>query len=436
MVKIRYRIIPIVFIFLIMIVTYMDRTNLSIAILDIGPEFHLSVIEIGLLSSAFFYLYTLFQIPGGIWSERYGPRRIITAAVTWWSTFTILTAAGISFIYLFFVRFMFGAGEAPIFPASADLFSRWLKKYEQTRTWAISLSGMALGPIVGTIFGTYILLTLGWQWIFIIFGIVGLIVVLGFYVLVSDSASNSKHVSKEELNEIISSYVNPEKEMGKTKKTYAPWKKLLKNGRFWAFGWVHFACDYSVYGILTLLPLYLITVRHFAKASLYYTGTLPWIVFITVALISSLIIDRWIKKGSSLFKARVIPAGIGFILSGIFLLWGAYSPSPILAVILISLGMGFIGLPNINDWSLPSNIGGEFSGSYAGWMNFIGNLSGIVGPTLTTVLAAYLGWDVAIGFMGVISFTGAIAYFLMKPDKSFAPGLIPDYTPPKITDIK
>ncbi|MGC8621947.1 MAG: MFS transporter [Caldisphaera sp.] len=425
----NFRYIVIALSTIIFLVSYMDRVNLSIAVLQIGPEFHLSTVEIGLLSSMFFVGYMIFQIPGGIWTEKYGPRKIMTLAFSWWTTFTILMSAGISFAYILTVRTFFGFGEAPLFPGNGNLYARWLRKDEQTIGWSWSLAGMGLGPILGTIFSTYIMLNYGWQWIFIIFGVIGFFVAIGFYAVVKDMPEESKYVSKEEIEKINSSYKDPKNERGKTTKEYAPWKKLIASGRFWAYGFTHFISSYVVYGFLTLLPLYLVVSRHFSKASLYWTGTMPWVAFIIAMLVGGYFIDKALSKGYTLFKAKAIPSSIAFFLAAIFLILGAYSPTPILVVMWLSFGLAMQGIHGISVWSLGANMAPKFSGSYGGFMNTVATSAGIIAPILTTVIATYLGWDSAIAFMGILCIIGAILWLVMKPDKSFVPDLIPSYVP-------
>jgi len=340
-------------------------------------------------------------------------------------------AAGVSFLYLLVVRTIFGFGEAPLFPGNGNLYSRWLKKDEQTIGWSCSLTGMGLGPILGTILSTYIMLNYGWRWIFIIFGIIGLILAIGFFAIIRDMPEQSKFAIKEEIIKINRSYENPENERGKNIKEFAPWKKLLASGRFWAYGFTHFISSYVVYGFLTLLPIYLVTSRHFSKVSLYWAGTLPWVAFIVAMLIGGYFIDRAISRGSTLFKAKAIPSSIAFILSAIFIILGAFSESPFQAVLWLSLGLGMQGIHGISVWSLAANMAPKFSGSYSGFMNTIATSAGIIAPILTTVIATYLGWIYAISFMGILSLIGAVLWLVMKPDSSFVPGSIPSYSPTK-----
>jgi ACS family glucarate transporter-like MFS transporter len=419
-----------IFLFLIFMVTYADRENLSIAFPGFSGPLHIDLVEYGLLSSAFFVTYTIFQIPGGIASERYGPRKIMTLAVAWWSAFTFLTGTAIDFLYMLIVRGLFGVGEAPSFPTESNITSRWFRKDESSKSGMFTMLGTFTGPILGTLLATYLLLTIGWRSIFYVFGIFGVVLIVVYYIVMRDSPDEVKWVHKDEINYINSSFDDPSTERGQNTKNFAPWKRLLKNGRFWALGTAHFASDGVLYVMLTLLPVYLEEVRHFSVSSLYLVGTVPWLIALVFIAISGLGMDYLIKRGASMFKSRVIPVVIASVLGTVFLLLAATATTGTMAVIWIGFGLAMIAPEQVSAWSIGANIGGIFSGTYGGWLNFLGNFSGITIPLIVTILASTINWTVAISFVAILPLIMGISYAVMRPDKSFAPGVIPDYKPP------
>ncbi|MDS0256775.1 MFS transporter [Thermoplasmatales archaeon AK] len=422
------RTIAILFGFLMVFIGYMDRINIGVAAIQITKDYTISVAEIGAISSSFFFGYALLQIPGGIWSERLGPRRVLTAAFSWWSLFTILTAAGASYLSFLLIRFAFGWGEGPLFPGVSNLYGRWLRKDELTSGWGLSIIGIPLGGLVGTSVALGIMNALGWQWIFIIYGIIGFLIVIGFFVLMRDMPESVSWIKKDEIEEINSSYKKPE-ERGKTIKVYAPWRTLLKSGRFWAWGFSHAMLNFPLYSFLTFLPLYLEDYRHFAKSSLTLAASLPWALLLISCILSGYFMDRAIKHGATLFKAHALPDSISFFLSGIFILVGAFVSSPVLAIILLSIGLAFMGPELTLSFAITTRMGGEYSGSYSGWLNFIANSIGAIVPIVTGLIVAAYNWPAALTFVALGAFIGGVLWLIIKPDKSFAPNLIPNYTP-------
>jgi len=428
---VRGRYLAVLFGFLLVFIGYMDRINIGVAAIQITKIFNLNTAQIGTISTVFFIGYSILQIPGGVWSERFGPKRVLTAAFTYWSLFTMLTALGSSYISFLIIRFLFGFGEAPLFPGVSNLFGRWLRKDEFTTGWGIAIIGIPLGGLVGSYIAASIMYALGWQWIFIIFGIIGFIIAAALYVLITDMPENNRFVSKEEVGLIVSSFDNPD-QRGKNIKEYAPWNKLLKSGRFWAWGFTHAALNFPLYAFLTFLPLYLERYRGFTASSLSLAISLPWAFLLVACILSGYFMDRAIKRGATLFKAHALPDSISFFLSGIFILLGAFVSSPILAVIFLSFGLGFMGPELSLSFAITPRIAGKYSGSYSGWLNTIANIIGAIVPIVTGTIVVYYGWPAALTFVAAGAFMGGILWLVVQPDKSFVPDLIPSYIPMKL----
>ena len=418
----------IVFMFLFVWIAYLDRINLAVAGVEIIKELHLTLTEFGLISTSFFITYAIFQVPSGIWAERWGPRRLLAAALTWWSTFTMLTAAAWNFISMFIIRLLFGPGESPVYPGSTNLFNRWLKKTEISRAPALRDLGIGVGGATGTLVATAIMVALGWRWIFIIFGIIGFIIALAYFIVIRDMPEETRWVPKEEVEEVKASFENMEKERSVTVRQYAPWKRLLSNPRFWAWGLTHGGYDTVLYAFLTLLPLYYEVAKHIKVTAVPGYAAIVWGMFIVFMLIAGWLEDKLLEKGYTLFRAYVIPASIGLIIGGLFVILGAYVVSPIIATIFIALGF-LVNLHPPAIWGSSARMGGIFSGSYAGWANWWGNIIGGLAPFIVTYIASIYGWFWGLFYVGMWAIVAGILWLICQPDKSFAPEIIPNYIP-------
>src|SRR5438270_12317812 len=122
-------------IFLLAAVAFLDRVNISIAGPTIAVAYHLTNVQLGTVFSALLWGYALFQTPGGRLADRLGPRRVLAGGVIWWGIFTALTAsvpsniAGALWLFVS-ARFLLGAGEAVMFPASNQFVARWMPVHE------------------------------------------------------------------------------------------------------------------------------------------------------------------------------------------------------------------------------------------------------------------------------------------------------------------
>lgn len=154
--------------FLATTINYIDRTNLAVAAPFISKDLHINSALMGLVLSAFFWTYAIFQLPSGWFVDRFGPRVSYTFACIWWSVMTGLVALVSGFATLFGARLLLGAGEAPAYPTNAKVTSEWFPVRERGTSTAIfdigSKTGTAFAlPLVAYIVGTY-----GWRASFIV----------------------------------------------------------------------------------------------------------------------------------------------------------------------------------------------------------------------------------------------------------------------------
>ena len=115
--KQRHRVLGLLF--MLAVITYVDRVCISVAGKAIQEELALTPSQWGWVLGAFALAYGIFEIPSGAMGDRLGPRRVLTRIVVWWSGFTALTGLAQGFWQLVTVRFLFGAGEACSFGKSA-----------------------------------------------------------------------------------------------------------------------------------------------------------------------------------------------------------------------------------------------------------------------------------------------------------------------------
>src|SRR6187399_3152548 len=114
-------------------ITYLDRITISIVGVRVKAELGLSNEQFGWVLGAFSLAYALFEIPSGVLGDRIGQRAVFIRIVLWWSLFTVLTGLTTGLVSLLIVRFLFGMGEAGVFPTSTGVISRWFPVTETAR---------------------------------------------------------------------------------------------------------------------------------------------------------------------------------------------------------------------------------------------------------------------------------------------------------------
>src|SRR5258705_6562204 len=160
-------------------VAFLDRTNISIAGLQISTEYGLGNQRLGWIFSAFLIGYAGFQLPAGWLAARFGPRRVLTIGVLWWGVATALTAllpSGIAHavVLLIAIRFALGAGEAVIYPAANQFVARWVPVQERGFINGLIFAGVGAGSGLTPPLLTWLITHHGWRAAFWFSALIGL----------------------------------------------------------------------------------------------------------------------------------------------------------------------------------------------------------------------------------------------------------------------
>src|SRR5262245_24213327 len=157
-----------------MVINYVDRSALGVAMPFITEDFHLTAVEKGLIFSSFSVGYALFNFLGGVFADKFGPKNVFTWAMVFWSVMCGLTAGAVNFWTLVVARALFGIGEGPISTTANKMVTNWFPLGERARAIGIQQSG---GPIGGALSGPivgFLALTFGWRVAFVLIALVGL----------------------------------------------------------------------------------------------------------------------------------------------------------------------------------------------------------------------------------------------------------------------
>jgi len=173
--KKNYRWTILTMLFLAMIINYVDRAALSIAMPFITQEYHLTPAEKGMIFSSFFFGYALFCFVGGYLADRFGPKRVLTWSMGFWSVLCGSTALAFNFWSLLIVRALFGVGEGPVSTTANKTVNSWFPIKERARAIGINQAGGPLGGArAGAIVG-FLALWLGWRVAFVVIAVSGVL---------------------------------------------------------------------------------------------------------------------------------------------------------------------------------------------------------------------------------------------------------------------
>ena len=251
------------------VITYIDRVAISWAAPYIQHDLSLDSAQMGWVFAAFTWAYAIFEIPGGFLGDWIGPRKVLIRVVLWWSFFTAATGWARGLTTLTVTRFLFGAGEAGCFPNITKIFSVWLPAKEKARAQGIVWMAARWGGAFTPPLVSFVVLQVGWRHAFELFGLIGPVWAILFYLWFRDNPMDHPGLNQAERDLVSAS--------SKLAAGHAdvPWLRLLKSGRVWLLCWQYFCLTYGWYFYITWLPTYLRNGRHLEIASSAMLSMLP-----------------------------------------------------------------------------------------------------------------------------------------------------------------
>ena len=401
------------------VITYFDRVCISGAAPLISTELGLTPIQMGTVFGAFAISYALFEVPTGWLGDRIGARKVITRIVMWWSTFTALTGLAHHFWTMVVLRFLFGSGEAGMYPNSAKVFSRWFPKSERGFAtglmWMFGRMGGAVTPAIVVV----MISRMGWRPTFWVFGAIGFVWVAFFWMWYRDTPREKAGVNAAEVQLI---------EDGRGGKTpdhrHLPWGRLLVSTNLWALCLQYFCVSYGWAFYITWLPTYLRS-RGVSMLKSGVFGGMPLFFGGMGAVLGGLLTDFVVRKTGTLKSRRYI-GFVAFVVGSSLMLSSVRVRNPITAVLIISFASFFGDLVLASSWSVCMDVGQEFAGTVSGCMNTWGNLAGFLFPIVTGFLIQYFGhWDLPIIVASAIFFLGALLWLRIDPTEVLVPSSPP-----------
>lgn len=405
---------------LMYLITYLDRVNISAAAPVISKEFGFDKITMGFIFGAFTFAYALFQVPGGWLGDRFGPRRMLTVIVGYWSIMTAATAAATGAVSFVVLRFLFGVGEAGAFPVATRAMQLWYPRRERGFVQGITHSASRLGAAIAPPIVVTIITAFGWREVFYICGAVGIVWAVWWYFSYRDLPEDHGMVNRAELERIRgideTGKINPPRIETMAQ---VPWRTLIRSPNMWAIMCAYFTYVYCLWIFLSWLPSYLVEYRHFTLIKTGYLASLPLLAGVIGDTVGGLATDWLLRKTGSAKIARRSVAIVGLLGCVVCIVPAALVEDPYVAVYLLT-GAGFFLECTIGpSWAVPMDTGGKYSGTVSGTMNMAGNIGGFLSPIVFGFLAQYGSWQAPFIVAAALLVIGAVIWaFWLDPDKS------------------
>lgn len=412
----RSRYLIMVMLFITVVINYLDRSNLSIAMPALKDEFGLTTVQEGLILSAFGWTYAAMQIPGGWLVDRVAPRLLYALALIFWSVATLLMGFGTSFAVLVGLRLLVGAVEAPAYPINNRVVTAWFPERER----ATAIGFYTSGQFVGLAFLTPVLSWLqhshGWHMVFVVTGAAGIVWGVIWWLIYREPR-DFKGANAAEIEHIRAGggLVDLGKQSAaKTKQAFnrKDFRLVLSHRKLWGVYLGQFCLTSTLWFFLTWFPTYLVKYRGMDYIQSGFLASVPFLAAFVGVLCSGFLSDWMIRRGASLDAARKTPIITGLLISTAMI--GAnYLESTSWVIFFLALAFFGNGLASIT-WSLVSALAPtRLLGLTGGVFNLIGNLSAIVTPLIIGFLVQGGSFAPAIAYVAILALLGALSYILL-----------------------
>ncbi len=413
--RIRWRIVA--WIVVASIVAYILRFNMSVAGPAMMHDLGFSETQLGFILGAFAWSYGLFQLPGGLFGERVGPRKaMMLMFIAWFATTAMMAlvprglpvAASLSMLLV--LRALQGVVQAPVFPVTSggSIFA-WLPP----KSWGFANSLSAAGATVGAALAgpgvAWLVLTVGWRQSFVMTAPIALVLAAIWWHDYRNDPATHRAVSHAELETIRAGRI-----VGPAT-TPVRWSRLLADRDLRFITLSYFCANYVFYLFFNWFIYYLTEIRHVPLTLAGYFTAAQWMLGALAAIAGGFACDRLSARYGSRVGCR-LTAISGLLVSAPLLVAGTLSTAPVMSVVLLSLSFGCVQFVDSSFWAATMRISGLQSQSATGMLNTGGNIAGGVGAVLVPLIAGSFGWTIAVASGAVFALASAVLWLGVRAD--------------------
>lgn len=401
--RVRSRLIP--FLFILFLVAYLDRVNISFAATEMSADLGFSLAAYGLGAGIFFIGYFIFEVPSNLILRRVGARVWIARIMLTWGLVSGMTAFVTTEWQFYLVRFLLGAAEAGFFPGVVLYLTYWVPRAERARTMALFLSATAVAGVVGApISGALLSLDgvgglQGWQWLFIVEAIPALVLAVIVWLRLPNGPQEARFLTEDQRLDLVATMQAEAAETPAAEGLGA----AFRSGRVWVLSFLYLSMVIGFYGISLWLPL--LVKREYpdlGTVELGFVTAIPYLCAV-VAMIA-------VGRSSDRRRERTWHLALPLLAGSAGLLVAAYVGSLVgmLAICVATAGL-YAALGPF--WTLPpAFLRGAAAAAGIAWINSVGNLGGFIGPfTLGQLATEDGGVGTGLAVLAAITLVAVVA---------------------------
>lgn len=375
-------------------INYADRTNLAVAAKSIERDLHFRQDYLGILLGGFFWTYSLLQLAAGKLIDRWNVNWVYAAAFLLWSGATALTGLANSFAAILCLRLLLGAGESVAYPAYSKIIAGTFPEHLHGIANALIDAGSKIGPALGVLAGVKMIGWLSWRGMFVAIGGCSLVWLIP-WCLVAARIGDSQ--------------------FAKASVPAPTYRELLSRRPFLGTALGLFGGNYTWYFLLTWLPYYFETERHYTRDRLALIASLPFWAVAVSSIVFGWLADALIRRGKDAGSVRQVFVTAGLVGCCAFLLSAVLISQNFLSNVFLILACVSMAMFSSNHWALTQRLSGpEAAGKWTSLQNCIGNFAGIIAPYVTgVVLRETHSFFAAFAIACAILLLGAAGYSLV-----------------------
>ena len=416
--RLMWRLMP--FLFLLYIVAYLDRINVSFAVLQMRGQLGLSDRVYGRAAGMFFAGYFLFQLPSNLVMEKFGVRRWISGLMVTWGVISCLMIFIRGPISFYVMRFVLGAAEAGFFPGMILYMKHWFPASARARAvaWFMTanpIAGIVGSPISGALLGLSGKGLSGWQWMFLMEGIPAILLGVTVAWVLSDTPQEARWLKGDERAWLLEKLAE-ERQAESALRQENLWQVLL-SPRIWMLSLVYFGVSTTMYGVTLWLPS---VIRSLSGLGYFSTGLVAAIPFLVTAVVMVLVGMHSDRTGERRWHTA-IPAFAGAAALAV----AGYGTSTVVVVAGIRLGLVCAESMVGPFWAMAtSRMTGLSAAAGIAVINSLANLGGYYGPDIIglfrTVNGGFRGGLLAIA--ATVAISGVTALIVGRQTSGQATG--------------
>lgn len=375
------RIIP--FIFVLYIITFLDRVNISYAALTMTQDLHFTAAIFGLGAGVFFIGYFVLEIPVTVWMQKWSARKWVARIMIGWGIVSVLTAFINTENQFYALRFALGLGEAGFFPGIILYISHWFTGREKAVAYSLFMAAVPVSQIIGAPISTHILSVdwldiQGWRWLFILEGLPSVVLGLFAFFYLTDSPSQAKWLSDDE-KKWFESKMSSENKTKNVAYGFS-WKRAIRERDVILLVLVYFFWIIGFYGLGFFLPTIIKGMGNQSITNVGYLVAIPYVAALAGLIFVGRSSDKKNERKWHAFFSLVVGAvGLGLSIM--------VYPNLFLSMLMFTIATVGIYSAFGPFWSLPTIFLTETSAAVSiGLINSIGNLGGFIGPFIVGYL--------------------------------------------------